>query len=258
MEIYDPTIKTTTKVYLNWFETIEDGTVLMDKLNNYISDPRKIRRACEQWQHNVNQFIKSKRVKNDNGFSKPIYTNNKLENHTKIVTTSLNEKNIKYLVELENNIEKKISILRTLKDNLVPISKTKIFDYVEGQYFLDSNPINPNKNTLYFVLFDATYKIKPSGGEILYKTLKSYLTENRVTYRIKSKNKQNKTINKNKNFNYDNLDKVKKHVQDNLCGVKGILKLVKVSKHLKNTLIQKEEIFSAVRGKEAYRFNNTQ
>lgn len=126
------------------------------------------------------------------------------------------------------------------------LNDSKIFNYINEKYYLNGKIINPNKNTLYYVLFNSTYQLEPDGGEILYSRLKKYLIDNKISYKKDSKNIK---------FWESNLKEIKNQVQNNLCGGKGILKLVSVTKYLKDD--QKERIFTSIKENKKYRFDNT-
>ncbi len=128
------------------------------------------------------------------------------------------------------------------------VSEKKIFDFFEGRYYLNGHLINVNKETLSYVLFDSTYRMRPDGGEILYSELKKYLTKNSVVYYLHGSKKS-------KSFWDYNLNDIKKLVQDNLCGGKGILAIVGIGKYLKPD--QDGRIFTSIRGRKGYSFNNT-
>lgn len=232
-----------TKNYSSWNEVFKDGTILISEIGNLIN-PHKTENECEQWIFNTEHFLKSQKLKEDYGFSRPLFFI--LKKRTNL-TTLINRRESFDTEELKMEMERKINTLRTIKDSVSSsISKTKIFDYKEGQYFLNGQPINPNKSTLYYVLFDATYKIAQNGGDILYTNLRQYLKKNKMTYKIKGKSTS---------FWECDLGEIKEKVQNNLCGGKGILKLVKIKRLLLKN--QKDRIFIAIPGNKAYSFDNT-
>lgn len=246
LDIYNPFITEKTKNYSNWNEVFKDGTKLIVEIGNLVN-PYKTENECEQWIFNTENFLKSKKVKEDYGFSKPlIFILQREINQTTII-----KKKSFDTEELKREMERKINTLRTIRDSASsPISKTKVFDYREEHYFLNGHPINPNINTLYYVLFDATYQITPDGGEILYSQLKKYLKSKKINYTIKGKKI---------NFQYENIKAIQEKVQNNLCGQKGILKLTSVRRYLTDKQkTGEQEIFSAIRNSKTYRFNNTQ
>ncbi len=246
LKLYTPFITEKTKNYSNWSEIFKDGGTLIYKMSNLINISKK-ENECEQWIFNTSQFLKSQKVKEDYGFSEPLILilSRNIKPDTLTKTRSFDTKG------LEKIMNDKVSILRIIRDETSsPVSKTKIFDYKNGQYFLNGNRIDPNIHTLYYVLFDATYQITADGREILYSELKDYLKKNKVSYKIKGVRK---------NFQYDKTEVIKEKVANNLLGNKGILRLKKVSQYLTKKQNKGEpQIFSANRDSKSYIFNNTQ
>lgn len=248
LKVFTPFITEKTKNYSNWSEVFKDGTSLISKLDDLINTSKK-QIACEQWIFNTNHFLKAQKVKDDSGFSKPLIfiLSRNVGQDTSTKQRSFEIENLKKVMG------EKISILRSIREETTsPVSKTKIFDYKNGEYFLNNKHIKPNIHTLYYVLFDATYQISPDGGEILYSELKKYLVKKGSTYRTKNSSKE-------KTFTRETIKSMRKLVKNNLLGLKGILKVTTLRKYLAEKRKPYEPpIFSAVRNTKTYTFNNTQ
>ena len=209
-------------------------------------NPIEINRKYESWLRNCSIYLKSIKIKDDFGFSEYVHTENKPDFKIGGIKLSLTTSDKNFLKEIKNLVNEKINILESIKNSFT-ISKTKLFDCINGQYYLDGIPINLNKKTLSYILFDSTYKIKPDGGEILYTQLKKYLTSNNVNYKDKKSNKK-------MTFWEENTESMRKKVQNNLCGGKGVLKLKMVNNYLlKNNITG---VFVSQRDSKSYLFNN--
>lgn len=234
MEVYYPYDKKNVPIFSNWDDIFEMAILLLSGQYRTSETTNPITKFI-LWQKGASNYIESLGIKDDIGFSNKVIFSSS-------VTFTKNKEEIRHL------LQEKINILRILKDRHNPsISKEKIFDYSGGQYYLNGQLINPTIKTLYYVLFDATYKITPSGGDILYSELKNYLIKNKAEY---TKDKKKKT------FGGASVQDVKHQVQSNLLGGKGILAIKKVQKYLKDG--QKHDIFFAIKNGRGYTFKNKQ
>jgi hypothetical protein len=242
MEIYDPYKKENIPEFSSWEEVFEKSLLLVNRSS--LKERNSPVVAFGLWQRGVSNYIESLGIKNDLGFSRGVIFNNRTPT-TLITNLQHYAKQDALSVEISQRLQEKMHILRILKEkvNLVA-TEGKLFDYLNGQYYLNRNPINPSKTTLYYVLFNATYQLRKTGGDISYLELKNFLIENKITY---------KKDNKNCSFRGIKLSELRVQVRNNLLGRKGILKLVDVSKNITD---KKVKIFFAVRNSDLYTFNN--
>lgn len=244
MEIYNPYDKKNIPRFSSWEDIFENALLLTKK--SYLRNKNSPVVAFGLWQLGASNYIKSLGIENDLGFSNTVIFSNKL---SVVVSSPVNlghyAEHDELSTEISRNIHEKTNILRILKEKINPsVSESKLFDYFNGQYYLNGSPINPSKMTLYFALFNATYQLRPLGGDISYVELKNFLIKNKITY---------KDHGKNCNFRGIKLLELKTQVINNLFGRKGILKLVDVSKNITD---KKTKIFFAVRSSDYYTFNN--
>jgi len=264
MKIYSPYERKEKIVYISWGQVSKAYLDLLKKIDGEYNSPKRfsfieLKAECEFWQSDVSDFIKSLGIKNDEGFSGGrMFHLKSLKTRSEKSYSSGTVVDFLYGKELENDekeglklaLRDKYDILKIIRDNNADqmVSKEKVFDYVDGQYYLNGKIIHPSKTALYYVLFDATYSITQGCGDVLYSTLKTYLVENKVRY-IKDK--------RYRSFGRSNETELKNQVTNNLLNGKGFLNLRKISKYLKDD-DQKHNLFTSTKNGEGYTFNNKQ
>lgn len=242
MEIYDSYKKENIPVFSSWEEVFEKSLLLVNRSS--LKERNSPVVAFGLWQRGVSNYIESLGIKNDLGFSRGVIFNNRTPT-TFITNLQHYAEQDALSVEISQRLQEKIQILRMLKEKVNPVAtEGKLFDYLNDQYYLNGNPINPSKTTLYYALFNATYQLRPLGGDVSYAELKNFLIKNKITYNEGGKNC---------NFRGIRLTDLRIQIRNNLLGRKGILKRIDVSKNITD---KKVKIFFAVRNSDLYTFNN--